>query len=142
MGIRSALYSYLTGLTALTTALGATADAPKVFPHVAIGGTAFPYVTFRRNDEPGERTLRDGSIRTATIVVNVWSDDTSECESIVETIRPAIEAWCGDQADHGVSVRLASPIGEEDDDLSPDDATDVRWYATTITVRITYTALS
>lgn len=142
MGIRSALYAYLTGWGALTTALGATADLPKVYPHAAFAGEAFPYVTFKRMDEPGERTLREGSIRVATFVLNAWSLSTDECEAIVEVLRPALEQFHGEQAAHGVWVSLCKPIGEEDEDVPPDDASDARWYFTTITARITYKALS
>lgn len=143
MGIRSALYADLIACDALTTALGATADLPKVFPHVDFVWEPFPYVTFKRSDEPGDHSLLDtDGFRTATFILNAWSTSTDQCESIVEILRPRLEAFVGKKESHGVHVRYSKTIGEEDDDIPPDDGTDARWYFTSITLQSKYKALS
>lgn len=142
MGIRSALYADLIADEELATLLGATAEEPKVFPHVAFVGTTFDYVCFRRSDAPGERSLREGSLRVATITVTGWSSDTARVEAIGERLRTRLEQFAGDKPDHDVHVSLTKPIGEEDDDVPADDGSAGRFYSTTVTVRITYKALS
>lgn len=143
-GIRSALFGYLAALESLTGGEGGGAlglpDDPRIYPHGAPARSPMPYVVYKRSDTPEARTLsRVKELRGATFDFEVWGDDVDQVEEVVEALRAALEDARGDVA--GVSIRSVELQGEVDDAVRPEDGSEVTWFVTILTARLTYVNL-
>lgn len=144
-GIRKATWDYLRGLESLTGGDGAAApgplgsyDLPEIYPHAApYRREPGPHVVFKRADRPEQRTLTDQrGLRGATFDFEVWGSDFDTVEFITEALRGGLLAMPGDRGN--VSVRNVTLEGEVDDAVRPDDGSEVTWFVTVVTARLTY----
>ncbi len=142
-GIRTAVYDWLRTGDELRTALGpeSTEDDPSVFPHGAPAHRRFPYIVFKRSDSVEARTLsktRDG-LRGGLFSFEVWGDDAFVVERVAEALASRLEQMPGPRGN--VSVRAIDLQGEVDDAVRPEDGSEVTWFVTVLTARLTYRAV-
>lgn len=143
-GIRHAIYDYLRGRESLTGGDGGTPGIlgsyahPEIYPHAAPSRTEpGPHVVFKRADRPEQRTLTETrGVRGATFDFEVWGSDCDTVEAITEALRASLLVMPG--ARGNVHVRAVALEGEVDDAVRPDDGSEVTWFVTVVTARLSY----
>lgn len=126
MSLRQAIFSRLSGLTAITDLVG---TAPvRVYSVVAPQATALPYITYNQISSEHESHMGGavGLART-TIQFDVWDDSEFDTDTLADALREALYTFSGTMGSGGFTSTVQSVdfVGDIEDYEAPKDASEL-----------------
>lgn len=120
MSLKTALFSYLGGITAVTDLVGT-----RVYPSVAPADAALPFIVYSIISSEHARHLggASGFVRRR-VQFDCYDATPDGVETVFQVISDALEAKTGDIGSEDLSVLSSGIESERDDYTAPTDGTE------------------
>lgn len=134
MSIQRALYSYLTGVSAVSALVGT-----RIYTHVAPEGAALPRVTVQKVSEthPDHLLGASGLVHTR-VQVDCWDDDADGVIALGDAIRTAVHGFRGAMGDESLAIRRSTVDTRRDSYEAPHDGSMVGVHRVTLDLMISH----
>ena len=121
MSLKTALYSYLTGISAITTLV-----STRIYPDVAPETATRPYIIYQYVSSEHVRHMTAASdFASRRVQFDVYGDSALSVENVFDALRDALESKRGNIGTENLSVLSSGIDSERDDFVDPADASQI-----------------